>query len=156
LLCPREGLVAAPLVLDQGIGDQMGQGAELQPLLVAAPSSSRPEVLQPAILQGVVQQRPHRVGQGKLLQHRRGKDRVVDHRGTPEGGGRNGDLHNRRTPGKTEGASRWELMVLTSDPWWNAKTLNSLPYEGGQYPGARAPLRLTADSTILTLANPTR
>ena len=130
-LGPREGLVATPLVLDQGIGDQMGQRAELQLLLEAGPAISPPEIIQPRIRHRVVQQPPHRVGQRKPTQHLGGKRGVVEDRRTPDGCGKDGDLHNRRTPERTEGAIRWVFMIRTSDSRWNAKTLNSLPSKGG-------------------------
>ena len=42
-LRPFEGLVTAAAVFQQGVGDQMGQGAELQIPLVAASALSHPE-----------------------------------------------------------------------------------------------------------------
>jgi hypothetical protein len=110
-LCPLEGLLATAAVFQQGIGDQMGEGAELQVLLVAAPPVSRPEILEPGIVHRKVQQSPHRVGQGKLLHHRGGKHVVV---------------HDRRTPGETQGDARWVIMISASYSPRNAKTLNSL------------------------------
>src|SRR5208337_1164452 len=76
-LRPFEGLVTAAAVFQQGVGDQMGQGAELQIPLVAASALSRPEIFQPGIVHREVQQSPHRVGQGELLQHRCRKNVAV-------------------------------------------------------------------------------
>jgi hypothetical protein len=77
--------VAAAAVFQQGIGDQAGEGAELQVAFVAASPVSRPESFQPGIVDREVQQSPHRVGQGELLQYRGGKHIVV---------------HDGRTPGE--------------------------------------------------------
>ena len=55
----------------------MGQGAELQIPLVAASALSRREIFQPGIVHREVQQAPHRVGQGELLQHRCRKNVAV-------------------------------------------------------------------------------
>src|SRR3954467_9579093 len=89
----------------------MGQRAELQVLLVATAAFSRPEVLQPVIGHCEVQQSPHRVGQGELLQDCRGKDVVVHDRIAPEG---------------TQGDASWMLMISGLIPSENAETLNSL------------------------------
>src|SRR3954453_7530850 len=98
----------------------MGQGAELQVLLVATAAVSRPEILQPVIGHREVQQSPHRVGQGELLQDGRGKNVVV---------------HDRRTPEGTQGDARWVFMVSGSYPPQNAEPLNSL----GPRPAATNP-----------------
>src|SRR3954467_5615708 len=90
----------------------MGQRAELQVLLVATAAFPRPEILQPVVGHREVQQSPHRVGQGELLQNCRGKNVVV---------------HDRRTPEGTQRDSRWGLMISGSYPPRNAETLNSLP-----------------------------
>ena len=82
-------------------------------------------------------------------------------RRTPDGCGKDGDLHNRRTPERTEGTVPWELMILTSNPRWNTQTLNSLPFvRGGQeragppqmsppYEGSAVRVFQGADDTML-------
>src|SRR3954463_16457159 len=111
VLRPLEGLVAAAAVFQQGIGDQMGQGAELQILLVAATALSRPEISSQGSAIVNWSTRHTESARGSFL------STVAENTSSSMTGGL---LEG------TQGDAGWTVMILASSPPRNAKPLNSL------------------------------